>query len=571
MDEMMADLSTAVDKLSVIKSEEGEAVVLDLFSRLSQKNRRVYCDSEPRQQQISKTYVFGDDSASSAARIVEDQTGAIANIVFGGGNSEDKQGSGTNSASRSLAPTRRNVHEYHKTGSTNTEGEHHRRRHQRKTFCRKRLEMAVRLAQYICESIFNRTGFHVSAGISVSPILAKLSVIEKPKTVNLLLPWRSPDLLYFMPLRKMHEVGSRTYRALSETAFSVASNKNKKAINAENILVRDLLEVPREKIIESLLIMSQRGEASNSANIGSASNRSFCEQKCDLILQRCRGLDSTAVEDDGGGAPRTVSVENSFRRGTMTTAPAVQEAIGELCRRLPPLVQDRVGWSRQPSLAYPTTIRLTVRTMMNKDSERQREPARRIPFHVTRSKQASIGVQRGKTLLASTVRSAKTSKEVDLETIAVRTLRDSVNLLAQELIFLRDSRINITRMNLAVTDFQDVAAANLPSLSFYLAKTVRTTRDAQLKSKSGTETNEVNQTQQQTKMGRGIVLGSETNVCFSNEYSHKKRKDHKAAAASSVKPSTKRGNSAKFGCRAERAENSRKFARTRIDQFFAKK
>jgi nucleotidyltransferase/DNA polymerase involved in DNA repair len=67
----------------------------------------------------------------------------------------------------------------------------------------------------ICQKIFTQTQFHTSAGISVSPLLAKLAGgLNKPKAINLLFPWRSSDLMYGMPLRKMNNVGHRTMRAL---------------------------------------------------------------------------------------------------------------------------------------------------------------------------------------------------------------------------------------------------------------------------------------------------------------------------------------------------------------------
>eukprot|EP00536_Pseudo-nitzschia_multiseries_P016923 jgi/Psemu1/223052/e_gw1.1289.6.1 len=372
MDEMVADLSAAVDRLSCGRSRPA----------------------------AFRTYVFGDDAASSSARIVEDQSGASARVVFG-------------------AP---------------------RPSEQQQSRCRRKLELAVRLAHCVCEVIKARTQFDVSAGVSVSPMLAKLSVIQKPRTVNLLLPWRSPDLLYPMPLRKVPGVGSRTYRALAVGASAM---------------------------VRSLLVLAQHGGTAN-ANAGSAhrasaaaaaSSSSSCEQHCDRILERCKGLDSTVVEDDGGGAPRTVSVENSFRRGTVTTPSAVVAELDELCDRLPPLVRDRADWSHLPSLAYPTTIRLTVRSVVKDNTNR---PAARLRMqtqqsfrrHETRSKQATLGPQLGKVMLLLRDGNPSTSSS---SSNATAILRSAVRPLLRDWMqtTTRCSVINVTRMNLAVTNFQD--------------------------------------------------------------------------------------------------------------------
>jgi hypothetical protein len=97
---------------------------------------------------------------------------------------------------------------------------------------------------------------------------------------------------------------------------------------------------------------------------------------CDRLLDLCRGIDHTVVVDDEGGPPKTLSVENSFRRGTTTTMtigvgstlPAQwhDKLLGDLYRRLPRLFDDRTAWSTHPELAYPTTIRLTVRLVVAK-------------------------------------------------------------------------------------------------------------------------------------------------------------------------------------------------------------
>ena len=183
MDEMMADLTPAVNRMMKTKQSETDFVVDEEHS----------------------FYTFGETAPSSVAVVVEDQTGQEAVVNFNGGCVADR-----------LPVSRRNVHDAFGT-------------QQERNLCIKRLKLASRLVAWICKRIRDATGFHTTGGISVSPLLAKLSSdLNKPKSINTLLPWRSSRLMYSMPLRKMQNVGSRTMRALEGCMIPSPSNGRKK-------------------------------------------------------------------------------------------------------------------------------------------------------------------------------------------------------------------------------------------------------------------------------------------------------------------------------------------------------
>ena len=176
------------------------------------------------------------------------------------------------------------------------------------------------------------------------------------------------------------------------------------------------------------------------------------------MLQKCRGIDiSTEVEDDNGGLPKTVSVENSFKRGSVRTQERVCQSMEVLYTRLPRLLHERAGWSTAsaeithasavscskrplPSARdYPTTIRLTARIVVKKSAV-QASPAggrlRRRPF-VTQSKQVAFD---GQAFMLETSQAAA-------------FLRRCVNPLLRDLVF-KSTDIDVTRLSIAVTNFR---------------------------------------------------------------------------------------------------------------------
>lgn len=195
---------------------------------------------------------------------------------------------------------------------------------------------------------------------------------------------------------------------------------------------------------------------------------------CTRLLQQCRGVDTTSTVDDDGGLAKTLSVENSFRRGTVCSIPLVHQALEDLFVRLPKLLKARQQQSLQPQNAFPTTIRLTARTILidsscQVDNESDSDDEMRSPqtskwetnsrsnqrdrrrSHVTKSKQAHIDGQR---LLSLT-----------LEEQAL-CLRRATSPLLQELV-VSNTPVNITRLNIALTDFADCRTKRLfaPKLS----------------------------------------------------------------------------------------------------------
>jgi hypothetical protein len=117
----------------------------------------------------------------------------------------------------------------------------------------------------------------------------------------------------------------------------------------------------------------------------------------------------------------------------------VWKNLDSFCVRLLHLLSDRLAYSLNPKLAHPSTLRLTVRFIDPLLSHLRRP-------YVTRSKQVAID---GKML---------TSAAAD-EGRQALLLKQWVTPLVQ--IMLVDNRdmaeLDITRMNLAVTNFADVA------------------------------------------------------------------------------------------------------------------
>lgn len=375
MDEMMADLSPAVDR--------------SIKGNLS---------SLKRGETNWSLFVFGE--SKTRTKLVEDQTGQETVVSY-------------RNMSQKLPPSRRNVHEDYGTERD-------------KQLCIRRLEIASSFVERICEYIQRETGFYCTGGISVSPLLAKVaSDINKPKSINILYPWKSSPILYSMPLRKLQNVGSRTMRALKagmeeyEANFSSSSPSNIKSDTVKTVL--DLLRVPHTLIAKSLESL-QTGHGSNT-------------EQCDLLLQRCRGLDTTDIIDDEGLLPKTVSIENSFKRGSICSMDLVWRAMDDLLQRLPLLLNDRTSWATNPHLAFPNTIRMTVRVVDRNVRHKRR------PF-VTKSKQKPIPMGRALVKETNPVK----------QSLIIKRL---VQPLLEELLS-SSNELNVTRLNIAMTNFQDI-------------------------------------------------------------------------------------------------------------------
>jgi len=163
-------------------------------------------------------------------------------------------------------------------------------------------------------------------------------------------------------------------------------------------------------------------------------------------------VDESVVVDDGGGLPQTVSVENSFRRGTIVSERALNDAMTDLYRRLPRLLKQRQDWAHNDSInglkctSTPRTIRLTIRYMKEQASRLttpSSRPRSRRPFE-TRTKQTPIdGV-------ALTKLDCLSKQEAAIRRMVAPLLQSLLRVVAD-----RDGNIDVTKVNIGVTNFSD--------------------------------------------------------------------------------------------------------------------
>lgn len=388
MDEMMADLSLIVD--ASLAGDKRNAIhnISVAASILSESN----------------VYIYGEQGTSETTVLTEDQSGASAVVVRTTTANWETSGSSS-------------LHTYDDCDET----------------IQRRLHRAAETAVRIRRRVLEETGFTTTLGISVNPLLAKLAGgLKKPHTVNILYPWRAPPLLASMPLRKIPGIGSRTIKALNSCLLAQHGRQQKRQQleSSQFWTCRDILEIPHAEATACLQTIQ-------------AYEKSAAEH-CHTMFQNCHGVDDSTVVDDNGGLPKTVSVENSFRRGTILTQRAVNDAMEDLYERLPRLLKERALWSQAPVKAYPTTIRLTVRSVRKAGSSMsQLASTRRRPF-VTHSKQMVVD---GQTFMA-----------LDEDVNGKRNfLRRIVAPLVKTLLSSAQ-QINVTRINVAVTNFQDLVA-----------------------------------------------------------------------------------------------------------------
>lgn len=126
------------------------------------------------------------------------------------------------------------------------------------------------------------------------------------------------------------------------------------------------------------------------------------------------------------------------------------DAVNDVCRRLPELLRERINISNQPSLAYPSTLRLTVRLVIEPSQKdlKGTQRGRRRPFE-TSSRQSTFP---GKKLL-ETEDSEKPKCLFQHMSAMLRTL------------VLDKPAFDVTRLNLAVTNFNDLDAVSGASTS----------------------------------------------------------------------------------------------------------
>jgi nucleotidyltransferase/DNA polymerase involved in DNA repair len=328
----------------------------------------------------SDLWIYGDDEMSSTVKIVEDQTGAasIVSLTFTKGYDCDSWGS-----------------------------------KQERDLCVQKLHLAAKMAKKIQQEIKSSTNFSTTVGISVSPMLAKIaSSLKKPWSCNVLYPWRSHGIIESMPLRRLPGLGSKTLRSLTPLLEKYHSGRKEDFWKC-----RDLLEIPRYAI-QSCLYRNE--------------NSGFC----DLLINRCRGRDSARVFDDKGIPSKTISVEDSFKRGSVTSIEKVIQNIDPLITRILRLLDKRTEQSSMPKDSFPKVIRLTAR-VVDPSINNIHRPFRNV------SKQTKFN---GKAILE--MKEIKEKEDM---------LRKIVVALVTVLNNIQD-RLDVTRLNLAMTSFVDIHA-----------------------------------------------------------------------------------------------------------------
>lgn len=330
-------------------------------------------------------FVYGDDS-STRVSIAEDQSGATADV---------------NNAASSFSYLSRDPDARKCWGNSVERDE-----------CRNRLhDVAAKFAAIIRLAVKKETGFRACAGVSTSPMLSKLaSELRKPDSLNVLYPWRASSIIDVMPLRKIPGLGSRTLKSLEKCLREHNSRSSDK--DSPYWTCSDLLRVPHQKVV---------------ASCG--------EQQSNILLQRCRGIDPLLIVDDNGGLGKTVSVEDSYRQGTVTALDEVLRLLEELYCRLPRLLDNRKSDSDRPELAFPSTIRFSARIVGDSTGNSKRRP------FVTKSKQSSFD---GRKLMMS----GEEDKRSEVLRRAVRPLLDEI--------LRHDTKFVVTRLNIAVTGFADL-------------------------------------------------------------------------------------------------------------------
>ena len=328
-------------------------------------------------------FVYGDDASSTEVSISEDQSGATAHV----------------SASSTCVRGR--------------EGDDRSGEAERQA-CAARLRVAAELAGRVRREVQRESGFRACAGVSTSPMLAKLaSELRKPDSLNLLYPWRATAIVEAMPLRKVPGLGSRTLKSLQ-----ACLREHNDPHESPFWTCRDLLRVPRSDV--TAICGFGQGE---------------------LLLQRCRGLDPLKIEDDHGGLAKTVSVEDSYKRGSVTTINKAATKLEILCGRLPPLLDERRLDSDRRDLSYPRTIRLTIR-LVDHNLVKQKRP------FVTKSIQRTF---EGRSLLVT----SSGEDRCAVIRAATKPLLDHI--------LLGNTALNVTKLNIAVTGFADVRLQSSPT------------------------------------------------------------------------------------------------------------
>ena len=383
MDECFADITASVQN-----SCEGNTYNADVSGSKLYASSSSAIDDDIYNVSI---WIYGEDENSSTVQVTEDQSGASSISIW------------KNNTNRDI-------------------GERWGIKEEKRRFIHN-MQIAAKIARKVQNQVKHQTGFTTTIGISSSPMLAKLaSDLKKPKSCNILYPWRSEDMISNMPLRRIPDLGSKTLYSLTDVLKEY--NREKDVDGMDFWTCRDLLNVPSH-VIRSCL----EKKSSNKK-----SNQSIDDSFADLLLNRCKGIDTKNIEDDGGSLPKTVSVEDSFVRGSLTCIEEVIRNLDILFVRLLRLLERRKEVSNSPQNAYPRTIRLTAR-IVDHSITTNRRSFRNISKQAAFSGQVMMGMK----------------CKADQMTLLKRCTLPLLEILKELTVGL-----NVTRLNLATVSFADI-------------------------------------------------------------------------------------------------------------------
>ena len=163
-------------------------------------------------------------------------------------------------------------------------------------------------------------------------------------------------------------------------------------------------------------------------------------------MSRCNGIDPIPLEDDGGCEPKAVSVEDSFIRGSIVSDAVARDKLHSLCCHLVHLLRERKVNASDQELAYPETLRLTLR-FVDRSIRNGRRPFRTI------SKQITISY--GKKLFGDD--SNFGDNGISPQDILIQAFNPMLSSLLQK----SKQDINVTRMNIAATIFVDITSREI--------------------------------------------------------------------------------------------------------------
>jgi nucleotidyltransferase/DNA polymerase involved in DNA repair len=424
--------------------------------------------SSPSATKTEKTdiYVYGEHpSVDAMIRLTEDQTGAETM-----------------------------VHEHHHPAAD------HRTDHA----LLQQLHQTATLVQAIRQRILSQTGFAVTMGVSTNPFLAKLACgLRKPGIVNILAPDQCPPLVAAMPLRKITGVGRQTVRVLEPFLLSQQLDghqhhgrtdhcwtcryvlcyvmfwgKSTALLFSARSFIRlifscylfgrtlwtgmfcnfhGLVSLPLWRMCHHQACPRRTFRCFDTKHgsilvslISHSPQTTTNRQAADRLLDLCHGIDTSIIVDDEGGLQKTLSCENSFRRGTICTKEQVDERMRDLYQRLPRLLADRTAWSTHPELAYPKTIRLTVRVVDHYSAVTKKNGQHRQRTSSSSSTSTTNSMQQpfnGRGFLKSAPEQR------------AKLLQDAVTPLLHSLLFQTKTVLDVTRVNIALTNFQDVVGS----------------------------------------------------------------------------------------------------------------